>query len=96
MKIQPEYVGEYKRRHDEIWSELVKAHRDVGISNYSIFFDEDTGLLFAYLILSDDHQMDTMGEMEIVQKWWKMNQDIQIYEGNKPYIRELKEVFHMV
>jgi L-rhamnose mutarotase len=28
---------EYKRRHDEIWPELVVALKDAGISNYSLF-----------------------------------------------------------
>ena len=39
--------------------------------------------------------MDTMGDLEIVKKWWKMNRDIQVYEGDQPYFRPLKEVFHM-
>lgn len=28
---------EYKRRHDEIWPELVTAIKDAGFSNYSLF-----------------------------------------------------------
>jgi len=28
---------EYKRRHDEIWPELVRALKDAGISNYTLF-----------------------------------------------------------
>ena len=29
--------AEYKKRHDEIWPELVKAIKDSGFSNYSLF-----------------------------------------------------------
>ena len=28
---------EYKRRHDEIWPELVKAIQDSGLKNYTLF-----------------------------------------------------------
>jgi L-rhamnose mutarotase len=95
MKIPQEHAVEYQRRHDEIWPELVEAIREAGISDYSIFYDEDTGFLFAYLTLSEDHQMDTLADKAIVQKWWRSNEDIQIYENGQPYMRELKEVFHM-
>jgi len=38
---------EYKRRHDEIWPEMLAALRAAGMHNYSIFRDGST--LFAYL-----------------------------------------------
>jgi L-rhamnose mutarotase len=95
MRIPTEHITEYKKRHDEIWPELVDAHRKVGISDYSIFFDEETGLLFAYLLLTEDNTMDRMGEMDIVKEWWRQNVDIQDYEGETPYFRPLIEVFHM-
>ena len=36
MKLKTGGVGEYKERHDGIWSELAKAHTDAGIFDYSI------------------------------------------------------------
>jgi L-rhamnose mutarotase len=38
MKLKPGALAEYKKRHDEIWPELAKAHSDAGISDYSIFY----------------------------------------------------------
>jgi L-rhamnose mutarotase len=35
--IKPGTEDEYKRRHDEIWPELVEAIRESGIRNYTLF-----------------------------------------------------------
>ncbi len=42
MKLKPGTISEYKKRHDEIWPELHKLLKDSGLSEYSIFFDEET------------------------------------------------------
>src|SRR5437868_1636784 len=49
LGIRPGNEGEYKRRHDEIWPEMVEALHRAGARNYSIFFDTDRTRLFAYL-----------------------------------------------
>jgi L-rhamnose mutarotase len=55
MKLKPGCVEEYKKRHDEIWPELAQAHIDAGISDYSIYFDEESLSLFAFQKLTDDN-----------------------------------------
>ena len=37
FEIRPGAEDEYKRRHDEIWPELVEAIKDAGLSNYTLF-----------------------------------------------------------
>ena len=57
MKLTSGNVQEYMKRHDDIpenWPELLKAHSDAGISDYSIYYDEETKTLFAFQKLSDD------------------------------------------
>ena len=46
---------EYKRRHDEIWPEMLDALRKAGIHNYSIYRQGTT--LFAYLECEDFQRM---------------------------------------
>ena len=53
MKLKPGVVAEYKKRHDEIWPELAAELKAAGISDYSIFLDEETLTLFAVQKLSD-------------------------------------------
>lgn len=37
FEIRPGTEAEYKRRHDEIWPELVDVIRGSGVRNYSLF-----------------------------------------------------------
>lgn len=37
MTIRPGTEGEYQRRHEEIWPEMVDALREGGIKNYTLF-----------------------------------------------------------
>lgn len=48
MKLLPGCEAEYKKRHDEIWPELCDLLKQTGISEYSIFLDEETGTLFGF------------------------------------------------
>jgi len=96
MKLKPGCAEEYKKRHDEIWPELAKAHRDAGILYYSISFDEETLTLFAFQILSDNNTVDDLKNLEIVQKWWETMADLmETHPNNMPIITPLTEVFYM-
>ena len=48
LEVRPGYEKEYKRRHDEIWPEMLDALRSAGIRNYSIFRHGLT--LFGYFV----------------------------------------------
>lgn len=96
MKLKPDCVEEYKKRHDEIWPELAKAHTDAGIFDYSIYFDEETLTLFAFQKLTDDNTAGNLKNLEIVQKWWDHMADLmETHPDNMPVFRPLHEVFHM-
>ncbi|QHI68481.1 L-rhamnose mutarotase [Tichowtungia aerotolerans] len=96
LKLKPGCADEYKRRHGEVWPELVKAHSDAGILYYSIYFDEETLTLFAIQILSDNNTVDDLKNLEIVQKWWDHMADLmETYPSNMPIFQPLSEVFHM-
>ena len=42
MKLKPGFEAEYKKRHDAIWPELSQLLTAAGVSDYSIFLDEET------------------------------------------------------
>jgi L-rhamnose mutarotase len=60
MKLKAGFEAEYKKRHDEIWPELSAELSSAGVSDYSIFLDEETLTLFAVQKLSDDHTADQL------------------------------------
>ena len=96
MKLTPGWIQEYKKRHDEIWPELVEELRKAGISDYSIFYDEETSSLFAVQKLTDDNTAADLPDNTIVRKWWDYMADIMdVNPDNSPVCIPLIEVFHM-
>ncbi|WP_068112379.1 L-rhamnose mutarotase [Tropicimonas marinistellae] len=96
MRLNPGCEAEYKRRHDEIWPELVDLLHDAGITDYSIHLDRETGLLFGVLWRRDDHRMDSLPETEVMQRWWAHMADImETQADNKPVVTDLETLFHM-
>lgn len=96
MKLKKGFEAEYKKRHDEIWPELAQEIKNMGISDYSIFLEKNTGTLFAVLKLSEDNTAAEMTEKPIVRKWWDYMADImEVNPDNSPATIPLKEMFHM-
>lgn len=96
MKLLPGYEAEYKKRHDEIWPELEALLSESGVSDYSIFLDEETLTLFAYQRLKDQNEADSLPLQPMVKKWWAYMADImETNEDNSPKTWPLKDVFYM-
>ncbi len=96
MRLNPGMKAEYKRRHDEIWPELVALLKQAGVSDYSIHLDDETNILFGVLWRSDDHGMDDLPSHEVMQRWWAYMADImETAPDNAPVSIPLETVFHM-
>lgn len=96
MKLKPGFKEEYKKRHDEIWPELKTLLKENGISDYTIFLDEETDILFAVQQQDGNKSSQDLGQTEIVQKWWAYMSDImESNPDNSPVSKPLTEVFHM-
>jgi L-rhamnose mutarotase len=96
MKLKPGVAEEYQRRHDEIWPELAEVLRAAGISDYSIFLDEETNTLFAVQRRTANNTAADLPRNPIVRKWWNyMAPLMETRPDNTPVSVELKEVFHL-
>jgi L-rhamnose mutarotase len=96
MKVNPEAIEVYKKRHDELWPELHQLLKDAGISEYSIFYDVETHILFAFQKQEGDLGSQELGKTEIVKKWWKFMADImETNPDSSPVSTSLEEVFFM-
>ncbi len=87
---------EYKRRHDEIWPEMLAALRGAGIHNYSIFLHGST--LFAYLECDDFARMAaTLASDPVNARWQEYMRDMITIEGDPEtgFAKLLPEMFHM-
>ncbi len=96
MKLRKGCEAEYKARHDALWPELLKELEDAGVSDYSIYLDEETLTLFAFQKLKDYNTASGLASKEIVKKWWKYMGDLMdTNPDGSPVAADLVEVFHM-
>jgi L-rhamnose mutarotase len=96
MRLKPGTLAEYKRRHDEIWPELAAALKAAGISDYSIFLDEETLTLFAVQKLAEGNTAAALPNLAIVRRWWEhMAPLMEVNPDHSPVVKPLAEVFYI-
>jgi L-rhamnose mutarotase len=96
MKMREGCKEEYIRRHNEVWPEIVKLIKDSGISDYSIYLDEESNILFGIQKVEGNTSSQELGDIEVQQKWWDYMSDIMdTNPDNSPVTIYLEEVFHM-
>ena len=98
LKVRPERLEEYKRRHESVWPEMLDALRSTGWHNYSLFLRPD-GLLVGYLESTDFAQSVAAMKTHPVNAKWQaeMAPFFQALEGAGPDdgLMLLEEVFHL-
>lgn len=96
MKLYPGMADEYEKRHNELWPEMIEMIHEYGGSNYSIFLDEETNILFGVIELEDPDRYDKSAETAICRKWWDFMADLmETHPDNSPVASSLKPVFHL-
>ena len=96
MTLHPGQATEYEKRHDEIYPDLLRALKDAGVSDYSIWLDPEDNHLFGILTRSDDNTLDALPQTEVVQRWWAfMSGIMDSHPDNAPVQIALRRVFHL-
>jgi len=96
MAVHPGQEAEYERRHRPIWSDLEDVLLTHGVVTYSIYLDEATRDLFAYVELEDEAQWAAVSGTEVCRRWWRhMREIMPANADDSPVSRELREVFHI-
>lgn len=86
----------YKNRHDAIWPELSALLKASGISDYSIFLDEENFVLFATLKRDIGHTMDELSSHPVMQRWWQHMGDLmRTHPDGSPVVEFLPCMFHL-
>jgi L-rhamnose mutarotase len=97
LRVRPDRLAEYRKRHAAVWPEMLDALRETGWSNYSLFLDKD-GLLVGYLETDDfEAARAAMEEREVNARWQAdMAPFFELAEGRPDTaLRRLDEVFHL-
>jgi L-rhamnose mutarotase len=96
FEIYPGQEAEYKRRHDEIWPELVEAIQDAGFKNYSLFRRNLT--IVGYVECHPDvaTAFGKLGPHEATTRWFELFEDVivTLTDENGELIK-LDEVWHL-
>lgn len=96
MSVQPDQHQEYARRHAPIWPELEAVLLAHGVSTYSIYLDERTSDLFAYVEFEDQARWEAVARTEVGRRWWRSMQHLMpSHPDASPIARTLREVFHL-
>ncbi len=88
---------EYRKRHNEIWPEMVKVLKDAGISNYTIWMSGDE--VFGYYECGKgvEYAAEVQKNSPIVDKWNEYMKDVMIMEmdpvtGAQPLLKKVFEL----
>ncbi|WP_421360377.1 L-rhamnose mutarotase [Agrobacterium rosae] len=96
MKLFPGMEAEYRKRHDEIWPELVTLLHEAGVSDYSIHLDPETNILFGVLTRPKSHGMAALPDHPVMKRWWAHMADIMDSNpDNSPVATDLLTLFHL-
>ena len=99
LNVRPEKLEEYKARHREVWPDMIRALRESGWRNYSLFLRPD-GLLVGYLETPDfEGALAEMNRRAVNDQWQRemapyflpCNGNCRIDETMVP----LEEIFHL-
>jgi L-rhamnose mutarotase len=97
LQVRPDRLEEYKKRHQQVWPEMLQALSRAGWHNYSLFLRDD-GLLVGYLETPDFQQaLRKMENLDVNKRWQR---DMQPFftglEGPPDQgMMRLSEVFHL-
>ncbi len=96
MQLKAGHLAEYRRRHAELWPELSALLREVGIEDYSIHHDAETGLLFAVMWCRTPDKLDSLPGHPVMQRWWAyMAPLMETNPDQSPVNTPLETVFHL-
>ena len=96
MKVYPDKIEEYTKRHNPIWPMLQEVLKDHGVHNYSIFLDTETFFLFGYAEIESEEKWRAIADTEICKKWWAyMKNLMETNADDSPVSIDLEVLFHM-
>jgi L-rhamnose mutarotase len=96
FELRPGMEDEYKRRHDEIWPELVEAIKDAGISNYTLFRRDRQVIAYAECEPDVATAFAKVGATDVNARWaaWFEDVIVRLTDESGDLFRA-EEVWHL-
>jgi L-rhamnose mutarotase len=96
MRVKPDLEAEYRRRHKNVWPEMLRALSKAGCSNYSIYMNGRD--LFAYMEVDDFERFKRRMTADRDARRWEEQMAPMMELGIQPetgFHQVLQEVFHL-
>lgn len=98
LHVKKEWMEEYRRRHREVWPELLEAFRETGWHNFSLYLTGD-GTLIGYVETPDfDSALEAMGAKKVNDRWQAEMREFfedPLHRSADRQIVPLEEIFHL-
>ena len=96
MRVRPGEEAEYRRRHENVWPEMLRALKLAGCSNYSIYMQGPD--LFAYMEVKSFERFKRFMAADPEAQLWEAHMAAIMERGIQPetgFHQVLPEVFHL-
>jgi L-rhamnose mutarotase len=98
LQVRPERLEEYRARHRAVWPDMLRALKETGWNNYSLFLRPD-GLLIGYLETESIEAAQAGMEATEVNARWQAEMagffvDLGDARPDTGFV-QLEEVFHL-
>ena len=98
LQVRPDRIDEYRARHQQVWPDMLRALKDTGWQNYSLFLRPD-GLLIGYFETESlDEALAGIAATAVNARWQQQMAPFFVdLHGARPdagFVR-LDEVFHL-
>ncbi len=96
MRVRPDALEEYTRRHAEVWPEMRAALSEAGWRNYSLYSTGD-GTIVAYCEADDfKSALAAMQEKDVNTRWQaEMAPMFEVQAAPDTTLDRLEEIFHL-
>lgn len=91
LRIRQGKIAEYKRRHAQIWPEMVEALEQLGYRHYDIFVHEGSGCVFGHVLI--DSTVTGRADHPTILRWRAYMADVLEMDGDLPVQEVLEKVF---
>lgn len=98
LQVKPDRIPEYVERHRQVWPQMLRALKDSGWHNYSLFLRPD-GLLIGYFETDSLEDARTAMESTSVNARWQAEMAEFFVDSHGVHpdsgFTEIPEVFHL-
>ncbi|GAA4458874.1 L-rhamnose mutarotase [Phytohabitans houttuyneae] len=98
LRVRPDRLAEYRERHTAVWPDMLRALRDTGWHDYSLFLHDD-GLLVGYFRTDDlAASLAAMERTDVNARWQaEMAPFFEDLDGRRPDegFTVLDEIFNL-